>query len=313
MIPYLYTMNHRAYSEDLPLIMPMYYDYPEETGAYKVKNQYMFGSELLAAPITEKRVPGLNAAKVKVWLPKGIWYDIYTGMMYDGDRMIDMYRDLNSIPVLAGAGAILPFTDEIDGACAVKNPDSLRLKVYAGANGSFELYEDDNETCAYENNVCVKTKFEYSEENDKAVFLINGSEGTLSLIPEKRSYNIELTGFKMASDHQIEVTIAGHPAHACTSYDAKKQAVMVSVSETAVTETIKISINLALRAYENKMTEYSFDFLNQAEIPFFLKDQIYNLIQNEHRIPVLLAELKAMELDEHLSGALTEIITAKNS
>lgn len=243
MIPYLYTMNHRAYSEDLPLIMPMYYDYPEETGAYKVKNQYMFGSELLAAPITEKRVPGLNAAKVKVWLPKGIWYDIYTGMMYDGDRMIDMYRDLNSIPVLAGAGAILPFTDEIDGACAVKNPDSLRLKVYAGANGSFELYEDDNETCAYENNVCVKTKFEYSEENDKAVFLIHGSEGTLSLIPEKRSYNIELTGFKMASGHQIEVTIAGHPAHACTSYDAKKQAVMVSVPETAVTETIKISKN----------------------------------------------------------------------
>lgn len=117
-------------------------------------------------------------AKVTTWLPEGIWYDIYTGMIYDGDRMMKMYRDLNSIPVLAKAGTILPFTDEISCVEATHNPASLRLKVYAGAAGSFELYEDDNEACAYENGDCVKTTYNYTE-SDAAKLVIGAAQGNL--------------------------------------------------------------------------------------------------------------------------------------
>ena len=102
---------------------------------------------LLVAPITAPRIAGINVAEVKVWLPEGIWHDIYTGMVNEGNRTLNMYRDLNSVPVLAKAGAIVQFTDEIKGSEAIKNPSSLCVKVYAGADGSFELYEDDNETC----------------------------------------------------------------------------------------------------------------------------------------------------------------------
>lgn len=70
MIPYLYTMNYRAYKEGEPLVMPMYYDYPENADAYQVKNQFMFGTQLMVAPITSKRIPGLNVAEVKVWRQK---------------------------------------------------------------------------------------------------------------------------------------------------------------------------------------------------------------------------------------------------
>lgn len=310
MMPYLYTMNYRAYKEDTPLVMPMYYDYPEVQAAYRVKNQYMFGTELLVAPITSERISGLNVAEVKVWLPEGIWYDIYTGVMYDGDRMIDMYRDLSSIPVLAKAGAILPFTDEISGVEATKNPSSLRLKVYAGADGSFELYEDDNETCAYEKEDCVKTSFTYSEK-DAAELVISAAQGNLSLIPEKRSYVVELTGFKKGTEKQVAVTAGDQIVKAEVSYQAKKQALIIQIPETGVTEEIKITVDMELRQKNNLVQENCFHFLNQAEIDFWLKDRLYDAIQKETRIPVLIAQLQAMDIEEKLLGALTELITAK--
>lgn len=64
----------------------------------------------------------------------------------------------------------------------MQNPSSLRLKVYAGADGNFELYEDDNETCAYEKGDCVKTVFSYIEQ-DIVEFVIESAKGNLSLIP----------------------------------------------------------------------------------------------------------------------------------
>ena len=64
MIPYLYTMNYRAYKDGLPLVLPMYYEYPNTNEAYQVKNQFLFGTEMLVAPITSKKIPGLNVAEV---------------------------------------------------------------------------------------------------------------------------------------------------------------------------------------------------------------------------------------------------------
>ena len=66
---------------------------------------------MLVAPITAPRIAGINVAEVKVWLPEGIWHDIYIGMVNEGNRTLNMYRDLNSLPVLAKAGAIVPFFD----------------------------------------------------------------------------------------------------------------------------------------------------------------------------------------------------------
>lgn len=310
MMPYLYTMNYRAYKDSVPLVMPMYYDYPEETAAYQVKNQFMFGTQLLVAPVTGKRISGLNVAEVKVWLPEGIWHDIYTGMIYDGNRILNMYRDLNSIPVLAKAGAILPFTDEISATEAIKNPSSLRLKVYSGADGSFEMYEDDNETCAYEEGDYVKTVYTYTEA-DAIEFVIRPAQGKLSLIPTTRSYVVELNGFEKVSEEQVTVTIDGQVCEAAVSYDSKKHIISVQIPETDVTKEIKITVNRELCRTKNDIQENCFNFLNQAEIDFFLKDQIYAVIQKESRIPILIAGLQAMELDEKLLAVLIEMITAR--
>ena len=71
LLPYLYTMNYRAHAQDIPLILPMYYKNARSQEAYQVPNEFYFGSQLIAAPITSPRLPSLNMAKEKVWLPEG--------------------------------------------------------------------------------------------------------------------------------------------------------------------------------------------------------------------------------------------------
>ena len=108
LIPYLYTMNHRTYADMRALCEPMYYAYPNEEEAYCCKNEYLFGSELIAAPITSPENPKTSLAGVKVWLPRGTYIDMFTGRRYEGGRVIEMFRPLESFPLLAKEGAIIP-------------------------------------------------------------------------------------------------------------------------------------------------------------------------------------------------------------
>ena len=308
MIPYLYTMNHRNYSENVPLMMPMYYEWPEAPEAYEVKNQYYFGSGMVVAPITSERIRSLNVAKVRVWLPEGRWHDIYTGMMYDGGRMTDMYRGIESIPVLAAAGSIIPYTDEISPEAAQNNPASLRIEVYSGKDGEFELYEDDNVTCGYENGDSTTTKLSYREGAD-ARFTIYPAEGNVDLIPEKRAYTVEFNG---VSDCPVCAAADGDALEIQSCFDEERGKITVTLPEVSVRSRIEVTLKGFELKKENHIQKRCFDFLNQAEIDFMLKDRIYALICREKRIPVLESELLAMNLDRDLFGALTEIITALN-
>lgn len=309
MMPYLYTMNYRSWSEDLPLVLPMYYEHPENEEAYQVNHQYYFGSELVVAAITTPRMKKLNVAKTDVWLPEGQWYDIYTGMLYKGNRRIDMYRTIDSIPVLAKAGAIIPYTDDIGGADAERNPKSLRVKVFAGADGEFALYEDDNTTCGYEDGIWVKTEMQYTEDTI-STFTIHSVEDQYKILPEKRSYTIEMVGYEGEAVNLSQV-LAGNEEIVCSkSYCADRGALVISLPEVDITQRVVIQIPNNLQKKENHTSQRCFEFLNQAEIEFCLKDKIYQIVTSEKPLPLRMSELTTMNLEKDLYGALTEILTA---
>lgn len=303
LIPYLYTMNHRTYEEDIPLVLPMYYHNPEREEAYQVPNEYEFGSQLLAAPVTSKRIDRLNVAKVKVWLPEGIYYDIFTGRKYRGNRIMMMYRDIRSIPVLAKAGAIIPMTEEIKEAG--RNPGQLTIHVYAGADGEFVLYEDDNITEDYKEGKCVKTKMQASWK-ENSTFVIEKPEGCLEYIPEKREYTVEFHGVLETS---VRAEADGSPCQVQCSYDSSTKTLVCRTEKQPAGARIQLTLEHAEQA-ENDVTGECFDFLNQAEIQFPLKEVLYQTIKESEDKTVLLSELQAMELDKELLGVLTEIITA---
>lgn len=256
--------------------------------------------------MTTPRVKDLNVAKTAVWLPDGVWYDIYTGLRYEGGRMVDMYRTLDSIPVLAKAGGILVMTDEIRGTEAEKNPESLNIRVFPGADGNFRLYEDDNETCAYENGACVFTEMDYKEK-DQGVFTIHPAQGKTELIPAKRAYTVEFCNFAKTGTDTVKVLFNGAETEAAVKYEEELQKICVEVEADTAAE---VQIILAGEVANNQTEKRVFDFLNQAEIGFVLKDRLYQLITAGKNLPVLLSELQSMELDKDLYGALMEILTA---
>ena len=201
---------------------------------------------------------------------------------------------------------ILVMTDEIRGTEAEKNPESLNIRVFPGADGSFRLYEDDNETCAYENGACVFTEMDYKEK-DQGVFTIHPAQGKTELIPAKRAYTVEFCNFAKTGTDTVKVLVNGAETEAAVKYEEKLQKICVEVEADTAAE---VQIILAGEVADNRIEKRIFDFLNQAEISFVLKDRLYQLITAGKKLPVLLSELQSMELDKDLYGALMEILTA---
>ena len=204
MIPYLYSAAYRTNNEGLALIEPLYYewDLPE---AYKYKNEYLFGGQLLVIPVTSKA----NAdgfARVKGWIPEGKWTDIFTGAKYDisaGGRELTLHREMESIPVLIKEGGILPLS--LDKGNSVSNPTNMEIAVYSG-NGGYKLYEDG----AVENKAGVHfTNFENQSiecGNKLKQVLTISTSGDSSVIPNKRKFAIR---FKDIFDGEISLYVNG--------------------------------------------------------------------------------------------------------
>jgi alpha-glucosidase (family GH31 glycosyl hydrolase) len=182
LLPYLATMNVRAHEDGEPLVQPMYYDHPDEPEAYACPNQFMFGSELLVAPITAPADRSTGLGRVKAWLPEGDWVDVFTGLSYRGGRTLHLHRDLSSIPVLAKAGAVLPMVPADLLGPGTDLPSVVEVRVYPGADGDFTLVEDrDDERWA-------RTRLTYDDSSGELT--VHDVEGEAATLPPDRSYRV---------------------------------------------------------------------------------------------------------------------------
>ncbi|MBR4858817.1 MAG: DUF5110 domain-containing protein [Clostridia bacterium] len=209
LLPYIYTMNYRTHTECRAICEPMYYAYPEDENAYNCKNEFFFGTELIVAPITRPTSPKTRMASVNVWLPEGRYTDIFTGRIYSGNKFVEMYRDLETIPVLAKEGTILPLAVN-DRTNDSSNPESLELLVYRG-NNTFTLYEDDGETLSYKDGEYLKTAFTVAEKGNAVSFRIEKAEGTAAVVPQTRTYTVSFKDIVSG-----DVTVNGEKAEAKT-------------------------------------------------------------------------------------------------
>lgn len=145
MMPYLYSMAGWVHFRDYTMLRALVMDFADDMQTLDIKDQWMFGPSLMACPVGYYK-----ARSREVYLPKQCaWYDLYTGKHLDGGQTILADAPYDKIPVYAPAGAILPFGPEIEWSDE-KPADDIVLYVYAGRNGSFQLYEDENVNNNYE-------------------------------------------------------------------------------------------------------------------------------------------------------------------
>lgn len=196
LFPYLYTMQYRCHTQLEPLIQPMYYSYPKKHAAYDVKNQYMFGSQLMVCPITQPTNDIAKVGSVKAWLPKGDWFDFFSGLHYvcQEDRKMDVCRAIDSYPVFAKSGAIVPMYDHVEGVNTFEPAEHVSVVVFPGASNRFVMYEDAGDGKEFENGAYAQTEF-VLQWGEKATFVIHPPKGDLSLLPAKRRWTVRFRGF----------------------------------------------------------------------------------------------------------------------
>ncbi len=194
LIPYIYTCSRVAHETGLPLVRGMYLEYPEQEAAYTSQQQYMFGKELLVAPIN---APG-NGKPVRkeVYLPAGQdWFDFFTGDLYAGGRTITHECPLDRMPLFVRAGSILPMAPEM--AWSDQKPlDPLTLDVYAGSRAAeFNLYEDDGTSLDYRVGAYAWTPLRFvSEKAGNYTLRIGPSRGKFHGQLAKRRYVVRVHG-----------------------------------------------------------------------------------------------------------------------
>lgn len=305
MIPYLYTMNYHASHDGQPLIRPMYYLEPEQPEAYEVPNEYYFGTELVVCPITEPTDKAAGTACVKAWIPEGKWYDIFSGLKYDGGRMLELYRSLEDIPVLAKEGAIIPLTDLTEYTNSVENPKELAVKIVPGKKNAFILMEDTGDTCEDKEENWAQTKLEWINENE---FIIHPANGNLDVIPKRRTWKMEFYG--IADVDNLEVTVGGKAIETERIYDEKRHICQVNIPETEVTEQITISFSKGYLLRENNKPAEIFALLYQAKIEYEVKEKIYAYMKEGKTSSEMLGIIQAMHLPDSVYGMLSEVLLA---
>jgi alpha-glucosidase/alpha-D-xyloside xylohydrolase len=184
LMPYLYSVVRECTKTGLPIMRALWLHYPDDPIAAGRGDEYLWGRDMLVAPVVEK-----GAASRRLYLPRGAWYDFWTGERLEGGREIVRPVDLETMPLYVRAGAILPLgpvkqsVDEpVDGP--------LEIAVYPGSSGSFLLYEDDGRSFNYRKGEWMGIQMTWDDR--RRGLTLSVAPGSRMLAPLRRDLLIKL-------------------------------------------------------------------------------------------------------------------------
>jgi len=233
LIPYIYTYARYSYDTGIGLCRPMYYDYPELDEAYSYEGQYMFGNDILVAPITESD-KGTNSIDKTVWLPEGKWYEVPTGEVCQGNQVITHNFTRDQIPYYYREGAIIPLYPKI--LHLKSQPDTLILQFAPGNTGELNYYEDEGNSSNYDVEYAF-TKITQVKTDNITTCTIFPREGSFTGMRTNRAYRLEF----LAIEEPVSVQFSSGEA-GTYQYNAEKKKLVVLLPSQSCNATIKINI-----------------------------------------------------------------------
>jgi alpha-glucosidase (family GH31 glycosyl hydrolase) len=285
LVPYLNTMNWRAASDSMPLVEPLYWEYPDTWNAYEFPNEYFFGSQLLAAPVTSKIDHASLRAATNVWLPQGTWLDFFTGRHYssssaDGRRM-QIWRTLESIPVFARAGAIVPMQPAM--TPIESNPSSLEVIVFPGADGEFTLVEDNGTTT--DPTACARTEMTLDWAGRQFSIAAPTGDLTNAGLPETRWWTVKFRGITAETAHNVTVAVDGVALDSAnggieTQYNPATLTLTIALPEIPISSAISIALGDNADIAQNPTLDDCFALLFEAQMPYLTKEKVLGILQN---------------------------------
>ena len=210
LMPYLYSMAGMVHLKDYTIMRGLVMDFNGDEKVLDIKDQWMFGSALMACPVGE-----YQKYSREVYLPKQKgWYDFYTGAYHAGGQTIVADAPFDKIPVFIPEGAILPIGPEMQWSDE-KKPELIDLYVYAGKDGSYTLYEDEGTNYNYEKGKYAVIDFKYDDARKQVT--IGARKGSFDGMLQKRRFNIILVDQKK----QQGVNLAKSPKGKVVKYSGQ--------------------------------------------------------------------------------------------
>jgi alpha-glucosidase/alpha-D-xyloside xylohydrolase len=185
LMPYTYTLAWEARATGLPLMRAMWLHYPSDTIARSLHTQFLWGRDLLIAPVFEK-----GATSRSVYLPAGAWYDWWTNAKESGGRTVRREVDLATMPIYVRAGAIVP-VDPVRQYVAEPIAEPTTIRVYRGADGGFTLYDDDGNSQQYLTGKGSWTRFGWNDGARRLTIEPGAPAGATNVVAD-RTFNVVL-------------------------------------------------------------------------------------------------------------------------
>jgi alpha-glucosidase/alpha-D-xyloside xylohydrolase len=202
LLPYLYSSARECTQTGMPVMRALWLHYPEDSKAVACPDEYLWGRDILVAPVCEK-----GATSRRVYLPQGVWYDFWTQEKLEGGEH-EYPVNLETMPLFVRAGAILPF-------CPVRQhtgekSDELSISIYPGADGSFALYEDDGRSFNYRRGEWMGIELVWNDRQSRLSLRL--AAGSRMLPPLRRRIEVRI-GSKThhVEFHGIPLMVPGNP------------------------------------------------------------------------------------------------------
>ena len=198
LMPYIYSLAWKVSSADYTIQRPLVMDWRADEKTWNIGDEFMFGPAILVSPVLKA-----NATRRSVYLPLSpAWYDFWSGASTPGGKEIEAEAPLDRMPLYVRAGSILPMGPEIE--YAAQNPGGpIELRIYRGADGAFDLYDDAGDSYDYEKGQHSVIPIRWNES--AGVLTFGKREGSFPGMIEKRTFRIVIVG----SGHGIGGEITG--------------------------------------------------------------------------------------------------------
>ena len=236
--PYLYTAARETYETGVGMNRPLYYEWPEENNAYKYEDEYMFGNDMLIAPIYSPAAED-GYSERNIWLPKGQWWDVTHNKLLQGDRVFRDRFTTDEFPVYYKPGAVIvnyPVQRTVQ-----KTPTEIVLYVVPGADGTGRFYEDDGTNQDYQDATKVaNTYFAQTRTEGKTELKIAARQGTFEGIPQTRQWSVIFLGQEVMP---ASVTINGAPVESTQlEYNEELHQLKVAIPITPCDQDIMVVV-----------------------------------------------------------------------
>lgn len=183
LMPYIYSLNGAVHHDDYTIMRPLVMDFTADANTRNVGDQFMFGNAFMAAPVYT-----YGARQRDVYFPSGAdWYDFYTGHKIAGGQMLSQDAPYERMPLYVRSGAIVPMGPVMQYADE-KPADDITLYVYAGQDGEFTLYEDENINYNYEKGKYATIHMEWDDAGQN--LSIGARKGDFPGMLQNRRFNV---------------------------------------------------------------------------------------------------------------------------